>query len=156
MAEFFYNCTDSVWAEALLPQKDISITVRDTICVSLHFFQCAPTKASHQVGPLLSLHTLILPSAVPLHMLFPLPEVHCPSVFPHSKHVCPTTIISWGQESEDFRLHLFYIFDFQEHIVYTSHFSPSHMPSCFVIERVPVCVFIQVDKGLLNTGSWCL
>lgn len=60
------------------PQKDIiSITARDTICVSLHFFQCALTKASHQVGPPLSMHTLILPSAVPLHMLFPLPKVHC-------------------------------------------------------------------------------
>lgn len=52
------------------------------ICVRLHFYQCVPTKPSHQVSPSLGMHTLILPKVVPLHVLLLLPGVPCPSVFP--------------------------------------------------------------------------
>lgn len=126
------------------------MTASDTICVSLHFFQCVSTSTAQQVGSPLSMYTLILPGAVPLQVLFLLPGVPCPSVF--LIQMIPTGIISIRQKPDDFRLHHFYIFDFKAHIVCTSHFIPSHNPPCFVIELAHVCVFTQLDKGSLRQG----
>ena len=60
--------------------------------------------------------------------------------------------LSWGQESDDFQLHCFYVFHFQAHIPCTSHFSPSHAPLCFVTELVRVYVFTQWDEDSLKTS----
>lgn len=104
------------------------------------FFQCAPSKPSHQGGPVSSMHTINPASAVPLCRLFPLPGLPCTLVFPSKSGL---SFKDHFAEVRSLTISLSIIsvsFDFQARVVCTSHFSPSHTPPCLVFVLVQVCL----------------